>query len=122
MSNQNGQTPIQVSGNSSDLIQLRDWFGRDEALRGQVHLQTPPPQDGQMGGLADVLMVAFGAGGIGTVLVSSLKTWFTTRHSDLTLTITLPNGAEVLLDGKRVKQDQTFAALQKMIDSLNTAP
>ncbi|WP_109530806.1 MULTISPECIES: effector-associated constant component EACC1 [Nocardia] len=103
MSNQNGQKPIQVSGNPSDLIQLRDWFGRDEALRGQVHLQTPPPQDGQMGGLADVLMVAFGAGGIGTVLVSSLKTWFTTRHSDLTLTVTLPNGAEVLLDGKRHK-------------------
>ncbi|WP_216918122.1 effector-associated constant component EACC1 [Nocardia noduli] len=116
MSNQN----VRFSGDHSDLVQLLDWFRRDDVLRGRAQLQTPSLSDGQMGGLADVLMVACGAGGIGTVLVGSLRTWFTTRHSDLTLTVTLPNGTEILLDGKRVKQQETFASLQKTLDSLDT--
>ncbi|WP_341514535.1 hypothetical protein AAC389_29840 (plasmid) [Rhodococcus qingshengii] len=121
MSNQNGHAPIQISGNPTDLVLLMEWFRRDEALRGRVQLQASSPHDGQMGGLADVLMVALGAGGVGTALVQSIKAWYTTRHSDLNLKVTLPNGTEVLVEGKRVKQGETFTNLQALIESVDTA-
>ncbi|RGP46623.1 effector-associated constant component EACC1 [Rhodococcus qingshengii] len=121
MSNQNGPASIQISGNSGDLVQLLDWIRRDEVLRGRVQLQASRPADGQMGGLSDVLMVTLGGGGAVTILAKSLSTWFTTRHSDLTLKVTLPNGTEISVDGKRVKQEETFTGLQTMIDSLDSA-
>ncbi|NNH76027.1 hypothetical protein HLB23_40320 [Nocardia uniformis] len=120
MSNQNGQSPIKITGAPDDLVHLLDWFRRDEALRGRVQSQAPQASDGHMGDLYDVLMVTLGAGGAATALVNSLRIWFTTRHAELTLTVTLPDGTEILLDGKRVKQDETFVSLQKMIETLGT--
>ncbi|KSU68257.1 hypothetical protein AS032_31175 [Rhodococcus qingshengii] len=120
MTNQSGDAPIQISGNPTDLIQLMEWFRHDNALRGRIQLQAPPAQDGQMGGLADVLLVAVGSGGIGTALVASLKAWFANRNSDVNLKVTLPTGAVISVEGKRVKQDEIFSNMQTMIDSLDT--
>ena len=121
MTNQSGEAPIQISGNPTDLIQLMEWFRHDNALRGRIQLQAPPAQDEQeMGGLADVLLVAVGSGGIGTALVASLKAWFANRNSDVNLKVTLPTGAEISVEGKRVKQDKIFSNMQTMIDSLDT--
>ncbi|UGT60349.1 effector-associated constant component EACC1 [Nocardia asteroides] len=121
MSNQGGQVPIEIGGEHAELIQLLDWFRRDDALRGRAQLHSQPPRDGQMGGVADVVTVALGAGGAGTVLVSSLRAWFATRHSDLSLSLTLPDGTEVSLDANRVKQKETFEHLQRLLDSQTRA-
>ncbi|MEU7629590.1 hypothetical protein AB0C34_06340 [Nocardia sp. NPDC049220] len=52
----------QIGGPPADVVQLLDWFRRDDALRGQVQLRTPCLDMGRMGRLADVVMVTLGAG------------------------------------------------------------
>lgn len=50
------------------LVSLRDWPAAEEALRGRVELLGRSPQPGQMGAALDVLAVALGSGGAGSVL------------------------------------------------------
>lgn len=54
-----------------------------------------------MGGVVDVLTVALGSGGIGVVLIRSLCTWLIHCRTDVTVTITAPDGKSVQVDAKR---------------------
>jgi hypothetical protein len=52
-----------------------------------VRSVAPPIGDTSLGALPDMLAVALGAGGAGTVLASSLKTWLLTRRTTAKLTV-----------------------------------
>ncbi|WP_040694324.1 effector-associated constant component EACC1 [Nocardia vinacea] len=116
MSNPNGQLSIRTTGSPDDLVQLLDWFGRDDALRGRVRLESPPIQDGQMGDLYQVLTVALSSGGIATALAGALKTWFTTRRSDLVVTISRPDGTELKVDAKHVNSHEVLSDLTALVE------
>ena len=89
------------------LRSLLDWLRHEDELRGQVVLEQVAPRSGEMGGLADALVVALGSGGAGAVLARSLSTWLWQRRSDLKLTITA-HGRTVELDASRVPDAQAL--------------
>ncbi|MFB8277231.1 effector-associated constant component EACC1 [Nocardia colli] len=111
------QVSIGTDGSPDDLVELLDWFRHDDALRGRVRPQSPQIREGQMGGLYDVLVVAVGAGGIATALTRSLTVWLINRRSDITLTVTSPDGVKVDLDAKRVKSSDVLKDIQKLFDT-----
>ena len=73
----------------SELRSLRDWLAAEDGL-GSTRVKWKPaePRPGEMGGAADVLVVALGAGGAGTVVANSIATWIKYRSRDLKLKIT----------------------------------
>lgn len=116
MSVGNTELEIRVDGGSDELLALLDWFGHDDALRGQVHPRSERAGHGQMsGGVVEVLAVAFGASGIGSALATSLTTWLTHRRSDVTLTLTRGD-TTVELDATRVKAPEMMRELKDLID------
>jgi hypothetical protein len=54
-----------------------------------------------MGSTVELLTVALGSGGVGAVLIQGMCTWLTTRRSDVTVTVTAPDGRETTVDVKR---------------------
>jgi len=119
MPEQQGQLTIRTDGSADDLFQLLKWFNDDDELRGRVSLPPNEIRPGQMGGLADVLVVAVGAGGLGTALVQSLTGWFTYRRSDLTVTVKLGEHPEIAFDGKRIDIQETSQALLSLLEQVN---
>lgn len=71
-----------------ELRSLHDWLLQEPGLRGsKVSRPVPIPSPGEMGALSDVLIVALGAGGAGTVLAGAVSAWLRTRVSAFTLRI-----------------------------------
>lgn len=111
-----GQLTIRTSGSADDLIELLEWFNDDDDLRGRVEMPSNRIRPGQMGDLYDVLVVAVGAGGIVPALTYSLTTWFTTRRSDIALTLEIDEHTALTLDAKRIKTPEVAQALQSMLE------
>lgn len=88
---------VQLSGTAENLLpELRSWLAHEDDLRGRVSAEEPTIQPGQMGGIAEVLIVALGAQGTGAALAASLKAWIRHRRPAVDIELT---GA----DGRRVK-------------------
>lgn len=119
MQKSENQLMISANGSSDDLFQLLEWFNDNDTLRGRVNLPTSRINPGQMGDLANVLVVALGAGGIATALTQSLTTWFTVRRSNIAITLKSDSGTEITLDAQRVKMPEFTQALQSMVEQLN---
>lgn len=62
-----------------DLAALGEWLQGEDELRGRIHTSRADIGETDLGGVVELLTVALGAGGAGTVLASSLKTWLQTR-------------------------------------------
>lgn len=71
----------------SELFSLRDWLVREREFRGRVDIVGPEPKPGDMGQLADVLMVTLASGGAVSVLARSVSVWLEQRRSTLTVEI-----------------------------------
>lgn len=85
---------------------LCEWLTQEDELWGiPIKQQFPITAPEQMGSLSDTLVIAFGAGGFGTVLAQSVAAWLQTRRTDLKLTITGPRGT-VELQARRPKDIQ----------------
>ncbi|MEV6768907.1 hypothetical protein AB0N05_09815 [Nocardia sp. NPDC051030] len=79
------------------------WLRREPDLRGRTSLVRTVPGPGEMGGVADVLMMAVGGGGAFTTLAASLRVFFAQpRRSDLTVRVETPDGRTIAVDAKRV--------------------
>jgi len=76
-----------ADGRSDDLIALREWLSNEDELRGRVRVVDTPPGETELGALPELLTVALGAGGAGTVLASSIATWLRTRRTSAKVTI-----------------------------------
>ena len=90
-----------VSGD--DLRSLRQWLADDGELPGPFELRHAAPRPGQMGSLTDALVVAAGSGGAITALAGVLVSWLRHRTSDLTITVTRPDGSTVEINASRIR-------------------
>jgi hypothetical protein len=79
---------IRIKGGSSgDLAALSEWLADEDELRGRVRTVRSPISDTELGSVTELLMVGLGAGGAGSVLASSLKTWLMMRRTTARLTV-----------------------------------
>jgi membrane-associated two-gene conflict system component 1 (EACC1) len=74
-------------GDTDDLLALRNWLSDEDELRGHVRVVELPISQSELGAVPELLTVALGAGGAGTVLASSLKTWLQSRRTSAKLTV-----------------------------------
>ena len=89
---------IRIAGGSGgELTDLGEWLGDEDELRGRVRAVRGPVGDTELGPVVELLTVALGAGGAGTVLASSLKTWLITRRTTAKITVKSA-GRSVTLD------------------------
>ncbi len=110
------QLTIRTSGSADDLFELLEWFNDEDDLRGRVELPANGIRPGQMGDLYDVLVVAVGATGLASALARSLTTWFTTRRSDISVTLELGDDTKLTLDGKRISAPEVLEALHSVLE------
>jgi Effector Associated Constant Component 1 len=79
---------IQVAqGDADDVVSLTTWLSAERELRGAVHPVRRPVGDTDLGSLAEIVSVALGSGGAGSVLASSLITWLRTRPTSAKLLV-----------------------------------
>jgi Effector Associated Constant Component 1 len=101
-------------GDADDLRALSQWLGGEPELRGRVRHVPALIQDGELGSAVDLLTVAVGAGGAGSVLASSLVTWLQTRRT--AMTITVKRGKQsITLDVKTTAN--VLPLLQRLLDA-----
>jgi len=86
-----------TGGTGGELADLGEWLGDEGELRGRVRAVRGPASDTDLGPVTELLTVALGAGGAGTVLASSLKTWLMTRRTTAKITVESA-GRSVTLD------------------------
>ena len=64
----------------TEVGSLIRWLSQDDELRQQLSPEPKPIRVRQTGGAADILVVALGAHGAGTVLAASLTAWIQHRR------------------------------------------
>jgi hypothetical protein len=107
-------------GSSRELESLYDWLRADAEIGATVGEHKCPPRAGEMGSLADALIVAVGSGGAITVLASLLRAWvLQPRHARVRLRLeSHPEGKRTMeLDADRIRTkevDVLFAQLRKL--------
>ncbi|MCX4411508.1 hypothetical protein OG840_61190 [Streptomyces sp. NBC_01764] len=98
------------------LAELSDWLGQEPELRGLVSGNTTP-EPGELGSLANALVVAVGSGGVLSVLAASLKTFLALpRRPDVRIKVDgRPDGRTVEIDAKRVRDRDVEALLREAL-------
>lgn len=86
---------------AAELASLREWLGCEAAFRGRVQVERQPIESGHMGGIADTLTLALGAGGAVTVLANSVSVWLQQRRSDVNIEVSSSNGKKVTVTAER---------------------
>ncbi|WP_336116476.1 effector-associated constant component EACC1 [Streptomyces sp. PTD9-10] len=81
---------------------LLAWLTEADELRGRVAPQEGPPVPGTLGPVLDGLVVALGSGGAVTGLTTALVAWIRSRHNDVTVKATRPDGASLEISTKLV--------------------
>jgi len=76
-----------AEGRNDDLAALGTWLRDDDELRGRVQVVHGPISSTELGSLPELLSVALGTGGAGTALVTSLRTWLSTRRTTARITV-----------------------------------
>jgi hypothetical protein len=95
---------------------LSDWFRGEPELAGRLRVAGPRPGEGELGALADVLVVAVGSGGALSVLATSLKAWLAQpRRSDVRILVQRDDGQTVEIDASRVDGERVDALLRQAL-------
>lgn len=84
-------------GDTDDLVALSEWLNGEEELRGRVRTVFGTIGETDLGSAVELLSVALGAGGAGSVLTSALVTWLKTRRTSAKITVEA-EGRSVTLD------------------------
>ncbi|MER7444521.1 effector-associated constant component EACC1 [Micromonospora avicenniae] len=106
---------LSVPNGRYHLTSLLDWLRREDELRGRVCLEQLPTRPGEMGALADTLVVALGSGGAVAVLAGSLSTWLSQRGTSVEVQITGPDGRQVIVRAQRARD---LPALVREVETL----
>jgi hypothetical protein len=89
---------IRIAGDSGgELAALGEWLQGEDELRGRIRAVRGVIGDTELGPVVEVLSIALGAGGAGSVLASSVKTWLLTRRTTAKITVEAA-GRSVTLD------------------------
>jgi len=98
----------EARGDGEQARALWEWLVQEAELRGRVRLAEPAPVAGTMGVAHTELLIELGrSGAVLTVLVSAVVTWIRHRNSDVSCTLTRPDGTTVEVEGKRVRKLDT---------------
>jgi hypothetical protein len=74
------------------------------------------PGDGELGALADVLVVAVGSGGTLSVLATSLKAWLARPHGQhVRIRVRRDDGETVEIDADRIDAEQADSLLRQAL-------
>jgi Effector Associated Constant Component 1 len=95
------QLSVRSANAEDDLIALAEWLRYERELQGGVCQLRRPVVEGQLGGAFEMISVAIGSGGIGSVLAGALTTWLQNRPRT-TIKITRAD-VSVEIDASRIK-------------------
>jgi hypothetical protein len=113
------RTLIRLSGEeaSLELVELAAWLTSEDELRGRVTVRSAAVSPGEMGGgIADVLIVALGAQGVGTVLAASLSTWIKHRRPSADIEITDEEGRSTKISIRDATPDTVDAVVRRALE------
>jgi hypothetical protein len=113
---------VAASGARDVNTLLQEWLCGVPQLRGHLDRHTVPPAPDQMGTGAGELVVALASTGMATALVKSLQIWLTNRHSDVTITVTAPDGRQASVTAARVPDLSQVRDLIDAVLILDEAP
>jgi Effector Associated Constant Component 1 len=95
---------------------LSDWLRGEPELAGRLRVAGPMPGEGELGALADVLVVAVGSGGTLSVLATSLKAWLAQPHGQhVRIRLRRDGGETVEIDANRIDAEQADALLRQAL-------
>jgi hypothetical protein len=98
---------VSIAGQDAVVEELRSlftWLAGEEEFRGRVRLVETAPEPGALGGWPEAVVVALSQGGAVTVLASAVIAWIRHRTSEVTCTVTRPDGTSVELTATRVRR------------------
>jgi Effector Associated Constant Component 1 len=90
-----------------DLTSLLRWLNDEDSLRGTIELTPRHTPDGRLGVPVELLTVALGGGGAGSVLASSLKTWLQNHRTSVKLTVKA-KGRTIVLELNNISKAETL--------------
>lgn len=96
---------ISVAGRNAieERRSLFTWLAGEEEFRGRVRLVESALLPGTLVGWPEVVAVVLSQGGAVTVLASAVIAWIRHRTSEVTCTMTRPDGTSVKLTATRVR-------------------
>jgi Effector Associated Constant Component 1 len=95
---------IRIAGGAyGELAALSEWLQGENELRGRIRTVHGAIGETELGPTMELLTVALGAGGAGTVLASSLRTWLLTRKTTAKIVVK-SGGRSVTLDIQTVDE------------------
>ncbi|WKU44598.1 hypothetical protein Q3V23_11160 [Streptomyces sp. VNUA116] len=96
-----GAGPGAVPGAVNDL---RRWLQRHPELRAHLRQEpAPEPAPGTMGAASELLTLLLAPGGATAALSAAIVAWLQSRRGNQTVTITLPDGAQVTVSTENVR-------------------
>lgn len=114
---------VSVVGRDAAGVELRSlfaWLAGEEEFRGRVRLVEAAPEPGTLGGWPEAVVVALGQGGAVTVLAGVVISWIRHRTSEVTCTVTRPDGTSVELTATRVRSTDV-AGLGELVEQVTAA-
>ncbi|MEU8545764.1 hypothetical protein AB0C81_01945 [Streptomyces roseoverticillatus] len=91
-------------GPGSAVNDLRRWLQRHPELRAHVRQEpAPEPAPGTMGAASELLTLVLAPGGVTVALSAAVVAWLQNRRGNQTVTITLPDGAQVTVTTENVR-------------------
>lgn len=102
--------PASEIADHDSVSSLRQWLQGEDAFRGRVRAEGRALVPNEMGGAADVLVVAVSSGGALTVLVNSVSTWLRQRRSRYAVEIQRVDGTVIRVTAEGPAADASAAA------------
>ena len=112
------QAYIRLTGEAAqaELATLADWLSREDELRGRSTIERAEAHPGDMGGISEVVIVALGTQGAGTVLAASLSVWIRHRRPSADIEVTGPDGQSIKISLRNVREPELEAVLRRVLE------
>jgi hypothetical protein len=115
------QARITVEGQDTDAESLWDWLRHEPELRGRLRAcSASAPVDAMGAPIELVVVLATATTAVASALARSVSTWLVQRRSDLTVTVTGPDGRQVSVSGRRVADPEKL--LRTVLDPAAPEP
>jgi hypothetical protein len=112
---------IAVDGHDRDMESLWDWLRHEPELRGRLRTRSAPTPEEAMGAPIElVVILATATVPVASALARSISTWLIQRRSDLTVTVTGPDGRQVSVSSRRVADPEKL--LRAVLDPPASEP
>lgn len=98
-----------------ELAALLEWLRGERGLAGAVREVHAPPGPGELGGGAEALVVALGAGGAAGTLARSLFAWLQTRRPTLKITVT-SDWNSVTVEAGQIRDGDVLPLLREVLE------